>query len=105
LTSNASLTPALAAYAKAAERIGGVAGQAPAETPETSFAAVLEQTLTDAVETGERGEALTNRALTGQAGLQEVIEAVNAAELSLQTVVAVRDRVISAYQEIVRMPI
>jgi len=104
MTTSASLTPALAAYAKAAERIGA-AERAPAETPGASFAAVLDQSLTNAVETGERGEALTRQALTGQAGLQEVIEAVNAAELSLQTVVAVRDRVISAYQEIMRMPI
>jgi flagellar biosynthetic protein FliQ len=34
-----------------------------------------------------------------------VVEAVNAAELTLQTVVAVRDRMIAAYQEILRMPI
>jgi flagellar hook-basal body complex protein FliE len=33
-----------------------------------------------------------------------VVEAVNAAELTLQTVVAVRDRIIGAYQEIMRMP-
>lgn len=101
----ASLAPALGAYAKAAERIDGGAGQAPDGTPGGSFAAVLDQTLSNAVETGERGESLTNQAITGQASLQEVIEAVNAAELSLQTVVAVRDRMISAYQEIMRMPI
>ena len=33
------------------------------------------------------------------------MEAVNAAELTLQTVVAVRDRMITAYQDIIRMPI
>ena len=38
------------------------------------------------------------------ANLQEVVEAVNAAEITLQTVVAVRDRMITAYQEIIRMP-
>jgi flagellar hook-basal body complex protein FliE len=32
------------------------------------------------------------------------VEAVNAAEITLQTVVALRDRMISAYQEILRMP-
>lgn len=104
MTQNVSLAPALAAYAKAAERIGG-AEEAPAEATAANFAAVLDQTLSNAVEAGQQGEALARQALTGQAGLQEVIEAVNAAELSLQTVVAVRDRVISAYQEIMRMPI
>ena len=39
------------------------------------------------------------------ASLQEVVEAVGRAELGLQKVTAVRDRVIAAYQEILRMPI
>ena len=43
--------------------------------------------------------------VTGKAGVQQVVEALTAAELSLQRVTAVRDRVISAYQEIIRMPI
>jgi flagellar hook-basal body complex protein FliE len=57
------------------------------------------------------GEALRNseakavEGLSGQASLQQVVEAVTEAELSLQKVTAVRDRVISAYQEIMRMPI
>ena len=44
-------------------------------------------------------------ALTGDIGLPELVQAVSAAELTLQTTVAVRDRMISAYQEIMRMPI
>ena len=51
------------------------------------------------------GEAKAVEALTGQASLQDVVEAVTEAELSLQKMTAVRDRVISAYQEIMRMPI
>ena len=43
--------------------------------------------------------------MVGQANLQDVVEAVNAAEVTLQTVVAVRDRMIAAYQDIIRMPI
>jgi flagellar hook-basal body complex protein FliE len=39
------------------------------------------------------------------ADLQQVVNAVTAAELTVQTVTAVRDRVISAYQEVLRMPI
>ena len=40
-----------------------------------------------------------------QAELVDVITAVNAAEMTLETVMAVRDQVIQAYQDIVRMPI
>ena len=50
-------------------------------------------------------EAKAVEALSGKANLQDVVEAVTEAELSLQKMTAVRDRVISAYQEIMRMPI
>ncbi|GAA0605834.1 hypothetical protein GCM10009416_49040 [Craurococcus roseus] len=45
------------------------------------------------------------RALTGQGGVAEAVLAVSRAELALQTAVAVRDRVVSAYQDVMRMPI
>ena len=51
------------------------------------------------------GEDASARAVTGEAELTEVVQAVTAAEVTLETVVAVRDRMISAYQEIMRMPI
>jgi flagellar hook-basal body complex protein FliE len=41
----------------------------------------------------------------GKAELIDVVTAISAAEASLETVIAVRDQVISAYQEIMRMPI
>jgi flagellar hook-basal body complex protein FliE len=45
------------------------------------------------------------QALAGQADLTDVVIAVTNAEVTLQTVVAIRDRVIQAYQEIIRMPL
>lgn len=45
------------------------------------------------------------RAHSGAADLTDVVTAVGKAELTLQTVVAVRDKVIQAYQEVLRMPI
>jgi flagellar hook-basal body complex protein FliE len=50
-------------------------------------------------------ESLTNAAATGQAEMIDVVTAVAAAEVQLETVIAVRDQVIRAYQEILRMPI
>jgi flagellar hook-basal body complex protein FliE len=98
------LRPALAAYAAASDRIASPPS-AGTEMPGKTFASLLAQTLDDAVEAGQRGEAVATRAALGGAGLQDLVEAVNAAELSLQSVVAVRDRVIGAYQDIIRMPI
>ena len=52
-----------------------------------------------------KGEAASLQAVTGKADLTQVAAAVNNAEIALQTVIAVRDRVIPAYQDIMKMPI
>ena len=100
MTDALRLNPAIAAYTQALQR-------PPADDPAatSTFGALLEQTLSEAVDAGHKGEAVATAAVSGQTSLQEVVEAVNAAELTLQTVVAVRDRMIAAYQEILRMPI
>jgi flagellar hook-basal body complex protein FliE len=97
------LNPAIAAYSQALQRPGP--HDAPAAAAARTFGALLEQTLNDAIDAGHKSEAIATAAVSGRASLQDVVEAVNAAELSLQTVVAVRDRMIAAYQEILRMPI
>ena len=56
-------------------------------------------------QTLQQSETLTAQAATGQAELVDVVTAVAAAEVQLESVVAVRDQVIRAYQEILRMPI
>ena len=43
--------------------------------------------------------------VAGRGDIVDVVTAIAAAETQLQTVIAVRDQVISAYQEILRMPI
>ncbi|MGH1399260.1 MAG: flagellar hook-basal body complex protein FliE [Alphaproteobacteria bacterium] len=70
-----------------------------------SFADFLKDKASDAVETIRDSEAISAKAVTGEANLTEVVQAVTDAELTLQTVVAVRDRMISAYQDIMSMPI
>ncbi len=94
--------PALAAYGEAAKRAAAPAGDEPAKP---SFGDVLAQSVGDAIESSRTGEKASVQAMSGRADLGDVVEAVNAAEINLQTVVAIRDRVLSAYQEILRMPI
>ena len=53
----------------------------------------------------KQGEQVAASQVTGQADVVNVVNAVNSAELTLDTVVAVRDKVISAYQNIMQMPI
>ena len=61
--------------------------------------------LNHASNTGRTAEMKANSAVQGKGDLVDVVTAVQAAEVSLETVVAIRDKVIAAYQEIMRMPI
>jgi flagellar hook-basal body complex protein FliE len=70
-----------------------------------SFSDFLQSKATDALETMKASEQTSAQAVTGEADLTDVVQAVTAAEVTLQTVVAVRDRLIGAYQEMMRMPI
>lgn len=95
-------------------RIGGAATTgAPAVAPPASagaapqadFADTLASMAADAISTIKAGETTATAGMKGQASLQQVVQAVMMAEQTLQTVVAVRDKVVSAYQEISRMQI
>jgi flagellar hook-basal body complex protein FliE len=59
----------------------------------------------DFMETLRAGEATVEAGLAGRADPQAVVEALAATELAVQTAVAVRDKVVEAYQEILRMPV
>ena len=59
----------------------------------------------DAVGTMHAGEVAATQGAAGKGDVVQVVNAVTAAELTLETVVAIRDRVISAYQDIMKMPI
>ena len=67
-----------------------------------SFGAVLKNSILDSISTMKHSETMSARAVTGDASLPDVVQAVNAAELTLQTVTAVRDRLINAYSELMR---
>lgn len=69
------------------------------------FAEMVEAAIGDMVKTGGASEAATGRAITGKAEIADIVTAVANAEVALETVVAIRDKVIGAYQEIMRMPV
>ena len=100
-----SYTDAISAYSRAA-RAGGITGLPRNEpSPVEDFAQALKEVAQDGVETLRESEAISLKAAIGQADLTELVMAVSKAEMTLQTAVTVRDRVIQAYQEIIRMPI
>lgn len=72
---------------------------------ELGFDSVLKQVTTDAIGTLKAGEAASISAVQGKESTRRVVEALMSAEQALQTAVAVRDKVVQAYQEVVRMSI
>jgi flagellar hook-basal body complex protein FliE len=95
---------AVAAYNAALKRMG-TPGIESRDQAGPGFSDVLQQLAKDAINTTRDAEKASIQAAEGKTDLNQVVNTVTAAELTVQTVTAVRDRVISAYQEILRMPI
>jgi flagellar hook-basal body complex protein FliE len=70
-----------------------------------NFGDMVQQALSSTMEQARTAESAMTAQVQGQAELIDVVTAISAAETSLQTMMAVRDQVIAAYQEILRMPI
>lgn len=88
----------------AGSAVGVLSGGAPTSAPD-SFGAMLEQVTNDAASKLKAGEATSIAGMEGKATVQQVVQSVMDAQQALQTVVAVRDKVVSAYQEVSRMAI
>jgi flagellar hook-basal body complex protein FliE len=69
------------------------------------FASMLSQSVQGVVDTGNNADQLSMDMLNGKANVVDMVTAVAETELAIETMVTVRDRVISAYEEIMRMPI
>lgn len=70
-----------------------------------SFGAALEHAVGGAIAQGHAADQQATAAIAGNGNITEVVTALARAELALQSATAIRDRVVSAYQEIMRMPI
>jgi flagellar hook-basal body complex protein FliE len=69
------------------------------------FASVMAQVSTNAIDTMRNAEVVSVKGINGEASTQSVVSAVMDAERTLTTAVAIRDKVVSAYQELSRMAI
>ena len=84
---------------------GGASALGGANPAGGDFGALLEKFVGGVAESGRKAEAQAMAVAGGKSDLVEVVTAVAESETALQTLVAVRDRVISAYEEIMRMQI
>ena len=100
---------AAAAYASALSRLDGTqdgAGVSSTAAGDGSgFAALVDQLASDTVQSTAKAETTSMQAVAGEAGLVDVVTAMSNAEMVVQTVVSVRDRMVQAYNDIIRMPI
>ena len=78
---------------------------APAAETDAGFADALEAALRQMETALRTGETRAAEGMAGTADLQSVVEALSATEMALETAVVIRDRVVEAYQEIMRMPV
>ena len=101
------ITPMIAAkaYAAAQAQASPVAGEAVVAAPGQSFSDMVEGAINSAVHTSKVAEGQMAAQVQGKAQLVDVVTAISSAQASLQTVMAVRDEVISAYKEIMAMQI
>lgn len=103
------MTDALTA-AQAYGQVAKIASEVPSSdaaiVPERpNFGALVRDAVAETTSVLGAGEAAAADVAAGEASLVDVVTAVSAAEASLEAAIAVRNRVIEAYQEIMRMPI
>ena len=91
----ASATQVLSAYGSDASRAAGG----------TDFSSMVGDAAESALQTLRQSEQVTTAGVAGKADVQQVVQALGDAEVTMQSVVAVRDKVLGAYNDIMRMTV
>ena len=86
-------------------RQSDLAGTGKAPAGEANFGDLVAGAFGDTADKLHAAEKASIAQVAGKGDLIDVVTAIGAAETALDTVVAVRDRVVSAYGEIMRMQI
>jgi flagellar hook-basal body complex protein FliE len=86
-------------------QVQAAARPVPPEHPVRSAGEAFQAAAVDFMETLRQGEETVKAGLAGRAEPQAVVEALAATELAVQTAISIRDKVVEAYQEILRMPV
>tara|TARA_R110000851_G_scaffold35762_17_gene93906 strand:+ start:115 stop:405 length:291 start_codon:yes stop_codon:yes gene_type:complete len=85
-------------YSASRQATEPLAGQAAAGSAFQSLAKDFAATLSE-------GETLAKASMIGKADPHSLVQALAQTELAVEAAVTVRDRVVEAYQEILRMPV
>ncbi len=77
----------------------------PAVAGAPDFSQLLASQVSSTIDATKTAEISATSAAVGKADLVDVVSAISAAEVQMETMIAFRDQAIQAYQEITRMPI
>lgn len=99
------IASAIAAYANTAQQGFASGLEARAPLPGENFADLVSGMVEDSITASRSAEQTSADALLGRADINDVVMAVGNAEMGLQMVTGLRDRIIEAYKDIMRMPI
>jgi len=69
------------------------------------FASLLAESVQSVVDAGRASDRQAVDLVDGKANVVDVVTAISQTEIAIESMVTIRDRVISAYEEIMRMPI
>lgn len=104
------VSSAFSAYANAAKNIGatpdlGSVSSSSKATGGQSFSQMLQDLAGSSLNQTRSAEGISANAIQGKSNIGDVVAAVSNAEVTLQTVMSIRDRVVNGIQEIMRMPV
>ena len=85
--------------------LAGEEGTGSASDVVSSFGSVLNGAIQSAIQTQKTSEAQTALGVSGQGNLTDIATSVAEAKLTLQSVTTVRDKIVQAYQDVMKMSI
>ncbi len=104
------ITPSIGAVAQLYSQARSLGADGPGASADTQaiaadFGAAMKTAATRAVETVSDAERMSAAAAQGKASVKDTVHALVEAEMTVQAIVSVRNKLVEAYQEIMRMPI
>ena len=103
-----NVSNALSAYQHALSRMGTQNSAIEAQemsNSTASFGSMVKDVVENTVNLNKQAEQVTISGINGKADIQDVVQAISNAQMALETVVAVRDTAVKAYQSIIQMQI
>lgn len=104
-TPTAAAANAYASLARMGQQTANIGSNPAASDSAPGFSAVLKDVINAVSEAAQKSDAQANAVAAGRANMVDVVTAVAETETAVQTMVSVRDKVISAYEDILKMPI